>query len=132
MDEEVHEEVTTTSSRTTPTTDTHVTRTAVGGTPSGLTVAARAVYLIVGIIEILLIFRFILALLGANRGADFAQFIFDLSTPFVAPFMNLFNFQTAYGTSRLEVETLVAMAVYAVLGWIIVALIALPSRRAEV
>jgi hypothetical protein len=132
MDEEVQEEVTTTSTKSTPTTDTHVTRTAVGGSPSGLTIAARAVYLIIGIIEILLIFRFILALLGANRGADFAQFIFELSTPFVAPFMNLFNFQTAYGSSRIELETLIAMGVYAVLGWIIVALISLPSRRAEV
>lgn len=132
MDEEVEEQVTTTSTRSTPTSDTHVTRTVAGGSPSGMTIAARAVYLIVGIIEILLIFRFILALLGANRGADFAQFIFDLSTPFVMPFIGLFNLQTAYGASRFEFETLIAMAVYAVLGWIIVALISLPARRAEV
>lgn len=75
------------------------------------------------VLLILLAFRFLLALLGANSGNWFAHFVYSVSYPFVAPFFGLFNYNYTYGVSRVEMYTLVAMVVYAVAAWIITALI---------
>lgn len=94
-----------------------------------ITVAERVVYLIGGILLALLGLRFILMLLGANAGAGFADFIYDVSHPFVSPFFGLFNYDETFGRSRFEYETLIAMLVYAILMVVIAKLVALPSRR---
>jgi hypothetical protein len=101
-----------------------------GGTPSSLTLAERVVYLLTIILETLLLFRFLLSLLGANRGNGFADFVFTVSAPFVQPFLGLFGFETAYGVSRIETETIVAALVYAVVAAIIIMLLRLPRRSA--
>ncbi|GAC1387483.1 MAG: hypothetical protein NVS1B7_0930 [Candidatus Saccharimonadales bacterium] len=95
----------------------------------GPSVAERIVSLIGGIIVSLLGLRFILSLLGANRDNAFASFIYGLSHPFVAPFFGLFNYREQFGVSRIEVETLVAMAFWALLTWGIVYAISLGRRR---
>ena len=87
-------------------------------------VAARVVWFVVGILLVLLGFRFILTLLGANTTNSFANFIYNTSHPFVAPFFSLFNYQKyTYGTSHFEIYTLVAMAVYALVAYGIAKLI---------
>lgn len=80
----------------------------------------RVVYFIAGILTGLLALRFVLALFGANPANPFADFIYTLSRPFVAPFAGLFNVQTQYGASRFELETLIAIAVYTFVAWMIV------------
>lgn len=80
-------------------------------------VAQRAIWYVAGIILVLLGFRFILSLLGANQSNGFANFIYSVSHPFVSPFFSLFNYNYTNGTSRVELYTLVAMAVYAVVAW---------------
>lgn len=81
-------------------------------------VAARVVWFIAGIIIALLALRFLLSLLGANRGNAFANFIYDTSHPFVAPFFGLFSYDNInYGVSRFEVYTLVAIVVYALIAY---------------
>lgn len=92
-------------------------------------VAARLVYLIGGIITALLGLRFLLSLLGANRGNEFANFIYTLSHPFVAPFFGLFNYQEQFGVVRFEFETLIAMLFWGFVTWLIVQLIMLPRER---
>ena len=92
------------------------------------TIIERFVYFLMGALLVLLAFRFTLSLLGANKGNGFADFIYGASYPFVQPFFSLFNYDMQYGTSRVEFETLVAMAVYAVVGGGIIALIRLPRR----
>lgn len=92
-------------------------------------VAARVVYLIGGIITALLGLRFLLSLLGANRGNEFANFIYTTSHPFAAPFFGLFNYQPQFGVVRFEFETLVAMLFWGFVTWLIVQLILLPSER---
>jgi hypothetical protein len=83
-------------------------------------IISQIIWLVAGIILILLGFRFLLALLGANPSNSFAHFIYTTSHPFVAPFFNLFNYNNIqYGVSRFEVYTLVAMAVYASVAWIL-------------
>lgn len=133
MDEEQRTHVTETTTETPAGTQTtrRVTRTADATAPSSLTLAERIIYLITIIIETLLLFRFLLSLLAANRGNGFADFIFTTSNPFVQPFMGLFGFETAFGASRIEVETIIASLVYAVLAMIVMALLRLPRRSAE-
>lgn len=89
-------------------------------------VAERVVWFIAGVLLVLLAFRFLLSLLGANTTNGFANFIYDTSHPFVAPFFSLFSYNSyAYGVSRFEVYTLVAMAFYAVVAWGIARLLTL-------
>lgn len=81
-------------------------------------VAERVIWYIAGIVLVLLSFRFVLALLGANATNGFANFIYSTSHPFVSPFFSLFNYQNNMnGTSQFEVYTLAAIVVYAVIAW---------------
>lgn len=92
-------------------------------------VLTRAVWFVAGVILVLLGFRFVLALLGANPANWFAHFIYSVTQPLVSPFFNLFNYNFIQnGASRFEVYTLIAMAIYAVIAWGITALINI-SRR---
>jgi len=83
------------------------------------TLAARIVMYITELLLILLAFRFVLALLGANPLNGFANFIYTLSRPFVSPFFGLFNYTVHLSISHFELYTLIAMAVYGVIGYAI-------------
>jgi YggT family protein len=78
----------------------------------------QAIWLVFGIIEGLLAIRFALRALGANASAGFAEFIYGLTAPFVAPFVGLFANPSSSG-SVLELNTIVAMIAYALLGWLL-------------
>jgi hypothetical protein len=98
---------------------------------SGVSVAERAAmitYLVLGIVEALLITRVILKLLAANPEAGFVRVIYDRSALFVAPFQGIFP-TPATQMSVLELSSLVAIAVYALIAWGIVRLIAIFSPR---
>lgn len=82
----------------------------------------QLIWLVVGIIEVLLGVRFVLKLIGANPDAGFAQLIYGLSAPFMVPFFNLTGNPAALG-SVIEITALIAMLVYALLGWLIVKLV---------
>ncbi|MDF1615832.1 YggT family protein [Petrocella sp. FN5] len=80
----------------------------------------KIVMYIFGILEVLLAFRFIFKLLGANPGSPFVTAIYSLSGLFLAPFIGIFRTGTAQGietTAYLEAATLIAMAVYALLAY---------------
>ncbi len=73
------------------------------------------VYYILGALEILLAFRMIFKMTGANPNSGFVSFIYSLSDIFIAPFAGIFNSATAKGnvtTAIFEPATLVAMIVY--------------------
>ncbi len=89
-------------------------------------VAERVVWYIAGVLLVLLGFRFLLSMLGANTTNGFANFIYSTSHPFVSPFFSLFNYKNStYGTSRFEVYTLVAMLFYGLVAWGIARLVTL-------
>jgi hypothetical protein len=94
-----------------------------------MTVAERVVYLVGGILLALLTVRFLLSLLGANRGNGFADFIYDTSHPFVASFFGLFNYDETFGKSRFEFETLIAIVVYAIIMAIVARLVTIGSKQ---
>lgn len=81
-------------------------------------VAERAVWLVAGMLLSLLGVRFVLAVLGANPANGFVNFIYDVTHPFVSPFFNMFSYDVvAAGDSRVEIFTLVAMLIYALIAW---------------
>lgn len=88
----------------------------------------RVVWFLAGLLFLLLAFRFVLALLGANPANWFAHFIYSTSYPFVAPFFGLFSYNYSYGVSHFEVYTLVAIVVYMVIAWILSSLVNLGRR----
>ncbi|HEY5516981.1 MAG TPA: hypothetical protein VIL15_01800 [Coriobacteriia bacterium] len=88
----------------------------------------RVVYYVFGVIEVILAMRFVLLLLGANKEAGFVSFVHNLSTPFMVPFDAVFKTQSAAGSS-FELSSLLALAVYALIGWGIVSLIQAVSPR---
>lgn len=91
----------------------------------------NAIWLVLGIIEVLLAFRFVLKLLGANPGSGFVDFVYIVSGLFVGPFLGIFSTPTAQGDSAvsiLEPATLVAAAVYALIVWGIVKMVTLNRK----
>ena len=101
---------------------------------TGYQTASYLVYFVFGLLDILLAFRFAFKLLGANPSTGFVDFIYNLSAIFIAPFAGIFNTSLAQGdvtTSIFEPATLVALIVYAVLAWGIVALIKVISGRQQ-
>ena len=78
----------------------------------------QAVYLIFGIIEGLIAIRFILRALGANPGNSFAAFIYGVTAPLIAPFVGLFG-TPQYQGGVLELHSIVAILIYALLAWVI-------------
>ncbi len=79
-------------------------------------------YFVLGVLEVILLLRFVFRLLGANEGNGFVMFLYGLSHVFVAPFNGIFNDQTIGNVSVFEVSTLVAMLLYALIAWGIVSL----------
>jgi hypothetical protein len=87
-------------------------------------VAERIVWLIAGTIETILALRFVFAMLGANPANSFAQFIYSVSHPFVAPFFNLFNYNYIdNGVGRVEIFTLIAILFYGLIAALIARLV---------
>jgi len=79
----------------------------------------QAIYLIFGLIEALLLIRFVLKALAANAEAGFAQFIYGTTGPLVAPFLGLFGTPQAASGATLELHTLIALVIYALVAWLL-------------
>lgn len=89
-------------------------------------IATNIIWYIVGLIEILLAFRFALKSFGANPTNGFVDFVYSVSGVLTAPFDSIFNVtKTVAGDvqSVFEPSILVAALVYALIGWGIVKLI---------
>ena len=82
----------------------------------------QAIYLVFGVIETLIAIRFALRLLGANPAAAFTDFIYDVTAPFIAPFVGVFGTPEVDG-AVLEPHSLLAIAVYALIAWLAVRLL---------
>lgn len=94
------------------------------------TIIANIVYFIFGVIIMLIALRFVLLLFGANPEAPFTQFIYSVTAPFMAPFFAVFGTTEIEG-AVFEWSALLAIAIYALLAWGIVALIDAVTPRAS-
>ena len=95
--------------------------------------AERVIWFLVSLIDALIAMRFFMRLLGANYGADFVRFIYGVTAPLVAPFRAIFP-QSGNGNYVLEPESLVAIVIYSLIAWALVALLRImlsPRRRPE-
>lgn len=95
-------------------------------------IVARVIYYIVGLITALLLIRLVLLILAANQGNGFVDFIYAVSGVFAAPFYGIFNYTPAYGSSVFEISSVVAIFIYALVGWGLVKLLTIGSRTREV
>lgn len=95
--------------------------------------AYQVIWYILGVIEVILAFRILLKLLGANTYSGFANFIYAISDPFTSPFAGVLGI-TVTSEMVLEWSTLIAMVVYAIVAYGIVALFQLvkPTNQREV
>jgi uncharacterized protein YggT (Ycf19 family) len=92
---------------------------------STVTVLTNITYLLYFVTAGLLGLRMFLTLFIANRSNSFASSIYKLSDPLVSPFRSLFGIDTTIGKSgsRIELETLLAIVIYAFVAYVIVRLI---------
>jgi hypothetical protein len=77
--------------------------------------ASQIVWYILGILEVLLVFRFLLKLFGANAAAGFTSFVYGISWLPASPFLYVFPASAVPG-GTFEWTTLLAMFVY----WLVV------------
>ena len=93
----------------------------------------QVIWYILGLIEVLLAFRFVLRLLGANPNSGFTSLIYAVSGPFALPFRGVVPAST-FGNSALEWSTLIAMIVYLIIAYGLVKLFQLvkPTDPIEV
>ena len=89
---------------------------------------AMAVYVLFGILEGLIALRILLKLLGANPDAGFSAFIYNFTAPFVGLFNGVFATPSTHG-SIFEFSSVLALVVYALIGWGIVRLIGVFGQR---
>jgi hypothetical protein len=75
----------------------------------------QIVWYLLSILEVLLAFRFVLKLTGANPEAGFSSFIYGLTWLFTVPFNAVFP-KTVVLKSSFEWTTLLAMLVYWIIG----------------
>jgi hypothetical protein len=78
--------------------------------------ATQLIWLFLGILEVLLALRFALKLIAANPDSPIAVFIYGFTGLFLLPFAGL-TATPAVGGMVLEISTMIAMAVYALLAW---------------
>jgi len=92
------------------------------------------IYFLLGLLEILLVFRFFFKLTGTNLSSAFVKMIYNLTGIFILPFEGIFRRGYTQGeepTSVLEPSTLTAIIVYAVLAWGIVKLVQILSGKKQ-
>ncbi|MEL4898492.1 YggT family protein [Crocosphaera sp. Alani8] len=88
----------------------------------------KGMFFLVSALETLLVLRFLLKFAGANPDSLFSQVIYGWSSPFVAPFVNLFN-DINLGNGVVEITTITAMIIYGLLASLGGRLVELVSGR---
>ena len=76
----------------------------------------QVIWYVLGLLEALLAFRFVLKLLADNPGAGFSSFSNTATQPFVSPFLSVFHISRVEGNVA-EWTTLLAMFVYWLVAW---------------
>ncbi len=98
---------------------------------SGIVIAQRAIWFIIGVINALIAIRFILLLLGANQSTGFVDFIYGITSVLVGPFVGIFG-EPVYGRFLFDWSSILAIVIYSLIAWGIVRLITLAQPREEI
>jgi uncharacterized protein YggT (Ycf19 family) len=86
--------------------------------------AVQITWFVVALITTLVAIRFVLKMLGASPQAEFVSFMYAVTAPLVSAFRGIFP-DSATGFNVFEASSLVAIVIYLLIGWGIVALIRL-------
>lgn len=83
------------------------------------------VYYILGVIEVLLLFRLIFRSLAANTANPIVAALYSTTKALISPFVGIFNVILPGGTTQYVIEpaTIIAMVVYALIAYGIIKLI---------
>lgn len=84
---------------------------------------------IIALIELMLVSRFILKLLGANSEAGFVGWVYVNTQPLLKPFLLAFPTPKISGIFTLEFTTLFAILAYAFLGYLLQEMLSILGRR---
>lgn len=76
----------------------------------------QIIWYILGLIEVLLVFRLVLKALGANSSAGFTSLIYAITAPLAVPFSGILGVSIT-GNSMIEWSTIVAAIVYLCIAW---------------
>jgi len=87
------------------------------------------IYTVFSVIVAIIAIRVIMKLFRADPSAPFAQFFYGLTQPLVAPFRGLFPNPALGGGVQLEINSLFAIVIYALIGWVLVRLFMLARSR---
>jgi uncharacterized protein YggT (Ycf19 family) len=90
--------------------------------------AMDVVYLCFAVVDGLLLIRLVLKLLGTNTTAGFTQWIYGVTNVLLAPFQNLLP-TIGNEHSQLEMSVVVAILIYALIGWVLARLMAIIFLR---
>jgi YGGT family len=96
---------------------------------SPLATWANVVYMVLVVVEGLIAIRFVLKLIAANPDAGFATLIYGVTAPLLAPFAGLLGNPANTAGNQFEVTSLVAMAVYALVAWLLTRIARLVFNR---
>ena len=92
--------------------------------------ASRVIALVFTVLEVLLLVRFALKLLGANADQPLASAIYGITEPLVGPFRGIFA-QPA-GTPVVEIATILSVIFFVLVAALIVAIVrAVTGKRGE-
>ncbi len=80
--------------------------------------ATQLIWFLLGVLEILFALRILLKLIAANPSSPVAYYIYAITGFFLAPFAGLTPTPHA-GAAVLEISTLFAMVIYALIAWAI-------------
>lgn len=96
--------------------------------------AYQIIWYILGLMEVLLTFRVLLKILGANINSGFVSLVYVITDPLAVPFRGIFGVTFAPGGAYFEWSTLVAMIVYLLIAYGLVHLMQImkPTNPSEV
>lgn len=89
-------------------------------------------WFIIAALDILIFVRFVLLLFGARTGVPFVDFWYNLTAPLIAPFAGMFGNIDTYNTytgQRIEIEALVAIVIYSLIGYLFILAVRLLRRE---
>ena len=80
--------------------------------------AGQLIWLVFGVLEVLIALRIGLLLVGANPDSPVVAMIYSITSLFLIPFVGLIGSPT-FGGLVLEVSSMFAMLIYALIAWVI-------------
>ena len=99
--------------------------------PSPVDTLRRIVWLAFAVLQVAIVLRIVLLLLGANEGNDLVAAIVGITDPFVEPFRGMFNIDevNAAGGSVFDVAAVVALVGWTLIEALVLGILGVADRR---